>query len=155
MSRLVIYSSKLYQRYKIYPIVLVFCVDHISQSVLNTFETFGETDYMYKTSLNYCAKSCHLLISTSIKNSLQNRPLEPLTAIQKFSSSKQCSIITLPEAEDPLTIFLYQVAKQESEAIHRCNYSQWKALTTITGASEKHLGKIKDMLEISYLMIAK
>lgn len=131
----------------IYPIVLVFCIDNVSPNVFNTFEAFGEANYMYKANLNYCAKSCHLLSPTSIKSSLQRRPHEPLTAIQHFLSSKQRSIITLPEAEDPLIILLYQVAKQESEAIHRCNYSQWKVLTAITDASEKHLGKIKDILK--------
>lgn len=47
MSRLAIYSGKLFQYYKIYPIVLVFCIDRIPRNVLSTFDTFGETDYMY------------------------------------------------------------------------------------------------------------
>lgn len=47
MPRLAIYSGKLFQYYKIYSIVLVFCVGKTSRNVLSTFDTFDEPDYMY------------------------------------------------------------------------------------------------------------
>jgi hypothetical protein len=122
-------------------------VDHITQSIVNNFPTLQENEYMYKADLNYCAQSCNLLSSVSVKNCLQERPLAPLVAINFFLCSKQRSIINLPEAEDPVTVLLYQTTKQESEAINHNSHSKWKALTTITGASEKHLGKIKEMLK--------
>jgi hypothetical protein len=48
-----------------------------------------------------------------------------------------------------LLVMLYKVPNEESEGEHLCNNSQWKALAIITSASDKHLGKIKEMLKNS------
>lgn len=80
---------------------------------------------------------------SSISSSLNNEPLETLTAIAHFLCSNQRSVITLPASNDQSMIILYQVAKEESDALNLYNRTKLSALTTIEKAHQKASRKIE------------
>lgn len=148
MSRLLTYSCNLFRHYKVYPVVLVFCVDNTVRNELDTFTPKVQKKYVLQAECRYWAKDCSILSKNSISNLLSNTGiLERLVAIQHFFSSQQRSIMALLECNDPYIILLYKIAKEESEKWIKCDQAQLKALATITYASQKHLQKIKHMLE--------
>ncbi|KAI8973826.1 hypothetical protein BDF20DRAFT_884280 [Mycotypha africana] len=149
MARLITYSINVFMRYKCYPIVLIFCVDTVSQDVMQTFEQSNTKENMFETICYNWAKNCHLISNRIIEPALSNESsaMDPIVAIQYFFGSQQRNITTLDLHDDVTIIELYTIAKNETEKYADASESQLNALATICSASEDQFKKIKSILK--------
>lgn len=146
MARLITYSINVFMRYKYYPIVLIFCVDTVSQAVMQTFEQSNTKANIFETICYNWAKNCYLISNQIIDPVLNNESstkMDPIVAIQYFFGSQQRSIMALDHYDGPTIIELYTIAKNEVEKYVSASKSQFNALATICSASESQFKKIK------------
>ncbi|CEG80113.1 hypothetical protein RMATCC62417_14494 [Rhizopus microsporus] len=150
MARLITYSINVFMRYKVHPIVLVFCVDKVCQAVMGTFEQSKTKVNMFETTCYHWAKNCYLISNKIINPALNNKSsdnMDPIVAMQYFLGSQQRSIMALDFYDDPTIIELYKVAKIETEKYVEASNSQLNALSTICSTSESQFNKIKELLK--------
>lgn len=150
MARVVNHSINFFMQYKFYPIVLIFCVDKVSQAVMHTFEQSKTNATMYETVSYHWAKNCYLMsnqIIDPVLNDKSSSNMDPIVAIQYFFGSQQKSLIALDLYKDSTIIELYTIAKNETEKCIEASKSQLNALTTICSTSENQFSKIKSLLE--------
>ncbi|KAI8967063.1 hypothetical protein BDF20DRAFT_902387 [Mycotypha africana] len=150
MARLITYFINVFMRYKCYPIVLIFCVDTVSQAVMQTFEQSNTKENMFETTCYYWAKNCYLTSNRIIEPALSNESSankDPIVAIQYFFGSQQRNIMTLDLYDDVTIVELYTIAKNETEKYVDASESQLNALATICSASEDQFKKIKNILK--------
>lgn len=150
MARLITYSVNVFMRYKFYPIILIFCVDKVSQAVMYTFEQSKTKANMFETICYNWAKNCYLISNQIIDPALNNKSsanMDPIVAIQYFLGSQQRNIIALDFYDDLTIIELYTIAKNETEKYVDASKSQLNALATICSTSENQFKKIKNLLK--------
>jgi hypothetical protein len=150
MARLITYSINVFMRYKFYPIVLIFCVDTVSQAVMHTFEQSNTKANMFETICYNWAKNCYLISNRIIDPALSNESsanMDPIVAIQYFFGSQQRNIMALDLYDDVTIIELYTIAKNETEKHAGASESQLNTLVTICSTSENQFKKIRNLLK--------
>lgn len=136
-------------RYKVYPIVLVFCVDRVCQTAMDTFEQSKTKMNIFEAICYHWAKNCYLISKKIINPALNNKnsdSTDPIVTIQYFLSSQQRNIIALNFYDDSTIIELYIVAKNETDRYVDASKSQLNTLSTACSTSENRFEKIMNIL---------
>ncbi|KAG1172456.1 hypothetical protein G6F70_005581 [Rhizopus microsporus] len=114
MRRLQNYGHKIFDLYKSYPLVLVFCTDRVSPtSLMDDFQCPDRHPWMYMLkSCRFWAQDCYLLTKTTLANNGNNNNWSPLYALSTFIIEQSPTLYGHSNPEHPTIRMLYRLAKE-------------------------------------------
>ncbi|KAG1515230.1 hypothetical protein G6F52_009736 [Rhizopus delemar] len=111
ISRLIRYSTFVYSRYKLLPIVFVVAINGFTSIALEAEFGTNSNGFLLESGSKFWAKKFLLISAKSIKEQIKQEPMEPLAALGYFMISQEASLMALSQRFDPTVNLLYSISK--------------------------------------------
>lgn len=119
IKRAISYCLQANSRYDIDPVMLIFCIDTVAESIEKKFKNSIRLPCCATIPCDFWAAECLILSKKTIKQHINiEGSLNPLIALGMFLKYQASAITLLPRCEDPTLIFLYEIAKKSFQEIY-------------------------------------
>ena len=115
LHRLVQYCEEVSKQYSTEPVVLVFVINKIRDSVMSKTTKDRKQKLLPKLPSYPWAKKCLFLNDYSIHDHLNTMSLHPLVALGAFLTAQKVSILDHDQRDDPIIQQLYGISKHVFE----------------------------------------
>jgi hypothetical protein len=144
MKRAMNYCLQASSRYDVDPIMLIVCIDTITESPKEKLEKSKRLPCCATIPCDFWAAECLILSKESIKEYINvKEPLYPLVALGMFLTYQASTITLLPRSEDPTLIFLYETANKSFQEIYNRDF---KLLEQLKNVCDTQLQEYKNMM---------
>ncbi|KAG1135549.1 hypothetical protein G6F37_012518 [Rhizopus arrhizus] len=116
LKRAVNYCLEAYERYKKEPILLMICIETLSDGIYSETKLSRVPGCVIHPSRGW-ASQCFILCQAGLSNYSIDVPLEPFVAFGLFLTQQARSIISAPCNDDPTIKLLYNLANEHYENI--------------------------------------
>lgn len=145
MCRSIQYCINVFNRFKILPILLIFCINQVeSKALADQFKPNSGRSYLLETPSNHFALYCYMITKESINSDVDNvnKEMNPIVAFAHFLLSGQQSIIGIDRWDDPTILKIYSIAKDIVTDTTSTEMKGIQALQTICKATHEQFVKI-------------
>ncbi|CEG62933.1 hypothetical protein RMATCC62417_00161 [Rhizopus microsporus] len=111
MLRLINYSSNVYKRYKLFPIVLVIVTKSFSSAKFQSEFTISSKGSLLEASCKFWAKQCFLLTADAVSNNFHCETLDPMKILGYFLTHHALHQIPRHHWQNPTLMLLSSTAK--------------------------------------------
>ncbi|KAI7891628.1 uncharacterized protein EV154DRAFT_507367 [Mucor mucedo] len=148
MQRVVSYAQNAMNTYKLYPIVLIFCIDRVSPAQLATkFKTSDQKPWMASLeTTDFWAKSCYIVSKLTLESDSSTSQLTPLQALASFLIEGSPTLHAHSHADNDTIKQLYQIAMTVSKSQVQSDNDLSNVVDIICFNNEKLLKKAHDAL---------
>lgn len=149
MERVVNYSQRAKQVYRVYPLVLVFCINKVSPALITKFTIIPDKPYMLKLNCSdFWAKECLIITKESASHEYptMTSQLPPLQALAAFFTNQSATIYGSSYPDDMTMQALYTVAKECADKIEQTREDVHRVVDVISYNNEKLLYRLDESL---------